>query len=243
MAVSDTYNRSLIRRRSTARGDFPALNEEEAASRAIRSGCPSWIPKGYPKVPDARPSTTMGQAFTSRRGSHAGADPRRGDRCTPTKLARVTEPDVVHRMVRCRSLLPPAGQVDGGPDEHRFQPHPGPREGHLGRRPRGRRAYWAWPSRHRTDPSRSSSSTTAPPSTSSRTPGRSRPSTTPSWSARTTSTPSGTGSRRRGASGGPIRTSGSPGEINHEDGGRGLYWQGPDGHWLEIITRPYGSGA
>ncbi len=34
-----------------------------------------------------------------------------------------------------------------------------------------------------------------------------------------------------------------PGKINHEDGGRGLYWQGPDGHWLEIITRPYGSGA
>jgi len=27
-----------------------------------------------------------------------------------------------------------------------------------------------------------------------------------------------------------------------EDGGRGLYWQGPDHHWLEIITRPYGSG-
>ncbi len=34
-----------------------------------------------------------------------------------------------------------------------------------------------------------------------------------------------------------------PGEINHEDGGRGLYWEGPDGHWLEIITRPYGSGG
>ena len=33
-----------------------------------------------------------------------------------------------------------------------------------------------------------------------------------------------------------------PGEINHGDGGRGLYWEGPDGHWLEIITRPYGSG-
>jgi catechol 2,3-dioxygenase-like lactoylglutathione lyase family enzyme len=33
-----------------------------------------------------------------------------------------------------------------------------------------------------------------------------------------------------------------PGEINHADGGRGLYWEGPDGHWLEIITRPYGSG-
>jgi hypothetical protein len=34
-----------------------------------------------------------------------------------------------------------------------------------------------------------------------------------------------------------------PNEINHEDGGRGLYWEGPDGHWLEIITRPYGGGG
>ena len=33
-----------------------------------------------------------------------------------------------------------------------------------------------------------------------------------------------------------------PGEINHNDGGRGVYWPDPDGHWLEIITRPYGSG-
>ena len=33
-----------------------------------------------------------------------------------------------------------------------------------------------------------------------------------------------------------------PGEINHGDGGRGLYWEGPDGHWLEIITVPYGGG-
>ncbi len=32
-------------------------------------------------------------------------------------------------------------------------------------------------------------------------------------------------------------------EINHEDGGRGLYWDDPDGHFLEIITRPYGSGS
>lgn len=32
-------------------------------------------------------------------------------------------------------------------------------------------------------------------------------------------------------------------EINHHDGGRGLYWNDPDGHYLEIITRPYGSGA
>lgn len=32
-------------------------------------------------------------------------------------------------------------------------------------------------------------------------------------------------------------------EINHNDGGRGLYWNDPDGHYLEIITRPYGSGG
>jgi extradiol dioxygenase family protein len=31
-----------------------------------------------------------------------------------------------------------------------------------------------------------------------------------------------------------------PGEINAHDGGRGLYWQDPSGHKLEIITRPYG---
>lgn len=31
-----------------------------------------------------------------------------------------------------------------------------------------------------------------------------------------------------------------PGEINTADGGRGVYWQDPDGHFLEIITRPYG---
>ena len=34
-----------------------------------------------------------------------------------------------------------------------------------------------------------------------------------------------------------------PGEINHNDGGRGVYWFDPDGHLLEVITRPYGSGA
>jgi len=32
------------------------------------------------------------------------------------------------------------------------------------------------------------------------------------------------------------------GEINHHDGGRGVYWRDPNGHYLEIITRPYGSG-
>jgi catechol 2,3-dioxygenase-like lactoylglutathione lyase family enzyme len=33
-----------------------------------------------------------------------------------------------------------------------------------------------------------------------------------------------------------------PGEINHHDGGRGVYFPDPSGHFLEIITRPYGSG-
>jgi len=31
--------------------------------------------------------------------------------------------------------------------------------------------------------------------------------------------------------------------INTHDGGRGLYFEDPDGHNLEIITRPYGSGG
>jgi catechol 2,3-dioxygenase-like lactoylglutathione lyase family enzyme len=34
-----------------------------------------------------------------------------------------------------------------------------------------------------------------------------------------------------------------PGEWNTNDGGRGLYWEEPSGHFLEIITRPYGSGG
>ena len=33
------------------------------------------------------------------------------------------------------------------------------------------------------------------------------------------------------------------GEINHHDGGRGVYFEDPDGHLLEVITRPYGSGG
>ncbi|NSC22265.1 VOC family protein [Streptomyces albus subsp. chlorinus] len=32
-----------------------------------------------------------------------------------------------------------------------------------------------------------------------------------------------------------------PGQINHNDGGRGVYWLDPDGHVLEIITRHYGA--
>lgn len=31
--------------------------------------------------------------------------------------------------------------------------------------------------------------------------------------------------------------------INHNDGGRGVYFEDPDGHLLEVITRPYGGGA
>jgi catechol 2,3-dioxygenase-like lactoylglutathione lyase family enzyme len=30
------------------------------------------------------------------------------------------------------------------------------------------------------------------------------------------------------------------GEINHHDGGRGVYFKDPNDHLLEIITRPYG---
>jgi catechol 2,3-dioxygenase-like lactoylglutathione lyase family enzyme len=33
------------------------------------------------------------------------------------------------------------------------------------------------------------------------------------------------------------------GRINRNDGGRGVYFEDPDGHLLEIITRPYGSGT
>lgn len=39
----------------------------------------------------------------------------------------------------------------------------------------------------------------------------------------------------------PMRS--KPGEINRHDGGRGVYFEDPNGHFLEIITRPYGSGC
>jgi catechol 2,3-dioxygenase-like lactoylglutathione lyase family enzyme len=32
-----------------------------------------------------------------------------------------------------------------------------------------------------------------------------------------------------------------PGEINARDGGRGFYFSDPDGHNMEVLTRPYGS--
>jgi extradiol dioxygenase family protein len=34
-----------------------------------------------------------------------------------------------------------------------------------------------------------------------------------------------------------------PGEINTRDDGRGVYFPDPAGHFLEILTRPYGSGG
>jgi catechol 2,3-dioxygenase-like lactoylglutathione lyase family enzyme len=33
------------------------------------------------------------------------------------------------------------------------------------------------------------------------------------------------------------------GQINTRDGGRGIYFEDPSGHLLEILTRPYGSGG
>ena len=35
---------------------------------------------------------------------------------------------------------------------------------------------------------------------------------------------------------------GQPGQINRHDGGRGCYFDDPNGHLFEILTRPYGSG-
>jgi catechol 2,3-dioxygenase-like lactoylglutathione lyase family enzyme len=39
----------------------------------------------------------------------------------------------------------------------------------------------------------------------------------------------------------PGRT--KPGAIYHHNGGRGVYFQDPDGHLLEILTRPYAAGG
>jgi catechol 2,3-dioxygenase-like lactoylglutathione lyase family enzyme len=33
------------------------------------------------------------------------------------------------------------------------------------------------------------------------------------------------------------------GEIDRSDGGRRMYFDDPDGHLLEVMTRPYGSGG
>lgn len=34
-----------------------------------------------------------------------------------------------------------------------------------------------------------------------------------------------------------------PDAINTRDGGRGVYFEDPSGHLLEVLTRPYGSGG
>ncbi|MFE0045015.1 VOC family protein [Streptomyces albireticuli] len=34
-----------------------------------------------------------------------------------------------------------------------------------------------------------------------------------------------------------------PGEINRNDGGYGVYFLDPSGHYMELLTRPYGSGG
>ena len=60
-----------------------------------------------------------------------------------------------------------------------------------------------------------------------------------SWSARTTSTPRSPASSTGTSTTTPTRRA-PEAEINHHDGGRGVYFPDPDGHWLEIITRPYG---
>ena len=39
----------------------------------------------------------------------------------------------------------------------------------------------------------------------------------------------------------PART--RPGEINRHSDGRGVYFEDPDGHLLELITKPYGDPA
>jgi catechol 2,3-dioxygenase-like lactoylglutathione lyase family enzyme len=36
---------------------------------------------------------------------------------------------------------------------------------------------------------------------------------------------------------------GPEGEINHNHGGRGVYFDDPSGHHFELITKPYGSAA
>ncbi len=39
------------------------------------------------------------------------------------------------------------------------------------------------------------------------------------------------------------RAAKTPNEITRHDGRRGSYCPNPSGHWLEVITHPYGSGA
>jgi catechol 2,3-dioxygenase-like lactoylglutathione lyase family enzyme len=65
----------------------------------------------------------------------------------------------------------------------------------------------------------------------------------PSWSASRNSISVFGRVRRRGLAywADPARTRSD--EINHHDGGRGVYFEDPSGHLLEVITRPYGSSG
>ena len=63
-----------------------------------------------------------------------------------------------------------------------------------------------------------------------------------SWWARTSSTRSTARIVERGLTFWADPFHRTEGEINTNDGGRGLYWDDPDGHSLEIITVPYGGG-
>jgi hypothetical protein len=49
--------------------------------------------------------------------------------------------------------------------------------------------------------------------------------------------------QQRGITFWPNPWRGNEGKINHNDGGRGFYFEDPSGHYLEVLTRPYGSGA
>lgn len=49
--------------------------------------------------------------------------------------------------------------------------------------------------------------------------------------------------RKRGLSYWADPSRNQPGEINRWDDGRGVYFDDPDGHLMEILTRPYGSGG
>src|SRR5215510_5248666 len=78
---------------------------------------------------------------------------------------------------------------------------------------------------------------TEPTSTTCRSRKRSCRSTTPSWSMKQNSTRSSHESATGSFPTGPIPVKRRGGEINHHDGGRGFYFEDPNGHLLEVITR------
>ena len=73
--------------------------------------------------------------------------------------------------------------------------------------------------------------------------GPSGPSTSPFSFARTSSTRSSGASPAEGSTYWADPGRSRAGEINHGDGGRGVYSPIPTRHLLEIFTRPYGSGS